>query len=214
MAGGTAAARDPSELPRQGREVVLAAALEAFFEQGFHGTSMRNIAARAGTAVSHAYYYFPSKTDLLRALIFQVTEDLRAALAAARAAAGPDPAAQLAAMVRAHVALHTERQAESFVGNTELRSLDERDRDRAVALRDAVGAMFREVVGAGMAQGTFHIRHREEAVLAIMTMCTAVAGWYRAGGPLRAEAIGERYASLALNMLGWQGVEEPRACSF
>jgi len=187
-----------------GRDVVLGAALEAFFEQGYHGTSMRNIAARAGSAVSHAYYYFPSKSDLLRALILQVTADLLAALKVARAGAGPAPEAQLRAIVRAHVALHTERQAESFVGNTELRSLGEGDRAQAVALRDQVGALFRNVVSAGMDRDVFRCPHRDEAVLAIMTMCTSVATWYRADGPLPAEVIGERYAELALNMVGWQ----------
>ena len=202
MAHGAAAANDA---PERTREVVLQAALEAFFEQGFHGTSMRNIAARAGTAISHAYYYFPSKADLLRALIFQVTEDLLVSLTSARASAGSDPAAQLAAMVRAHVALHTASQAESFVGNTELRSLGEKDRARAVALRDEIGGIFRAVVGAGMAEGAFHCTHRDETVVAIMTMCTAVAAWYRADGPLSAELLGERYGDLALNMVEWHG---------
>ena len=184
-----------------GREVVLQAALAAFFEQGYHGTSMRNIAARAGTAISHTYYYFPSKADLLRALILQVTGDLVAALQQAKNDASPAPAAQLTAMVRAHVALHTERQAESFVGNTELRSLGEVDRARAVAQRDEVGAMYREVVARGLDQGVFRCLHGDEAVLAIMTMCTAVAAWYRADGPLSAAELGQRYGDLALNMV-------------
>ncbi len=199
MAGAQAATA-----PSAGREVVLRAALEAFFEQGYHGTSMRNIAARAGTAISHAYYYFPSKADLLRALILQVTEDLLFALEEAKSKAGSNPSGQLAAMVRAHVALHTQRQAESFVGNTELRSLDGRDRERAVELRDQVGALFRAVVGQGMERGDFRCPHRDETVLAIMTMCTAVAGWYRADGPLSAATIGDRYADLALRMVDYQ----------
>ena len=41
-----------------------------------------------------------------------------------------------------------------------------------------------------------------KAGLAVMTMCTAVANWYRPGGPATPEQIADRYAILALAMLG------------
>lgn len=184
------------------RETLLRAALEAFVEHGYHGTSMREIAQRAGTAVSHAYYYFPSKADLLRTLMAGVMRDLIAALEAADAAAGPEPAARLAMLVRAHVRLHTARQAESFVGNSELRSLSADDRADIVALRDRIGTLFAAAVDAGVRDGSFACPHPHEAVLAIVTMCTAVAGWYRADGALALEEIAGRYAALALALVG------------
>lgn len=195
----TAAARDAA----QARDAVLQAAIAAFAEQGYHGTSMRDIAARSGTAVSHAYYYFPSKSDLLRTLMERVTQDLIAALEAADAGAGPDPAARLAAIVRAHVRFHTERQMESFVGNTELRSLSVADRAPMIGLRDRVAAIFKAAVDDGLERKQFRCTHPHEAVLALVTMCTAVAGWYRAEGPLSPQAVADRYAALSLSMLGY-----------
>lgn len=186
-----------------GRELLLRAALEAFFEHGFHGTSMRNIAERAGTAISHAYYYFPSKAEMLRTLMVGVIDDLIAALDQAAAEAGPDPAARLAAVVRAHVRFHTERQADSFVTNTELRSLSPETRDEIVAMRDRIAAFFKTAVDDGIRENLFRCRHRDEAVLAIVTMCTAVAGWYRADGPQTPQAVADHYAELVLNMLGY-----------
>jgi AcrR family transcriptional regulator len=184
------------------REALLGAALAAFAEHGYHGTSMREVALRAGTAVSHAYYYFPAKADLLRTLMVGVTEDLIAALTAADAAAGDDPADRLAALVRAHVRLHCERQAESFIGNSELRSLSPEDHAAIVALRDRIGGMFRAAIEAGRRAGRFDCPHPHEAVLAIVTMCTAVAGWYRADGALSPDAVADRYADLALALVG------------
>lgn len=198
--------RGGAEALESGREAILSAALAAFVELGYHGASMRDIAARAGTSISHAYYYFPSKAGLLVSLIEQVTRDLIAALHAARRRAGDDPAAQLAAMVRQHVRLHTERQAESFVGNSELRSLDPESRRRMVALRDEASAVFREVVEAGRASGAFDCPHPHEAVLAIVTMCTAVAGWYRPDGPETAETLADRYAAFCLSIVGHRAV--------
>lgn len=188
-----------------GREAVLKAALEAFFAHGFHDTSMRKIADGAGTAISHAYYYFPSKVEILRTLMIGVTTDLIHVLEAARDAAGDDPVERLAALVRNHVRLHTERQAESFVANTELRSLSAEERQEIVALRDHIGTLFKDVLDEGLRRGCFTTSRRDEAVLAIVTMCTAVAGWYRADGARSPEAIADAYADLALGMVGWTG---------
>jgi AcrR family transcriptional regulator len=187
-----------------GQETLLQAALDAFVEHGFHGTSMRDIAARAGLSVSASYYYFPSKQHLLMRIMTRVTEDLIALLEQARDAAGKDPVERLAAIVRAHVLLHTERQAEAFIGSSELRSLTPANRAAAVALRDKVTAIFKDVIGDGLRRGAFHCAHRAEATLAITTMCTAVAGWYRASGPQNPQAIAERYATLSLRLLAFE----------
>ncbi len=185
-----------------GHETLLQAALDAFVEHGYHGTSMRDIAARAGMSVSASYYYFPSKRHLLVQIMGRVTRDVIAALEKARDDAGKDPADRLAAIVRAHVLLHTERQAEAFIGSSELRSLAPADRIVAVSLRDRVTAIFKQVIGDGLRRGVFQCAHRAEATLAITTMCTAVAGWYRAGGPESPQTIADRYATLSLRMLG------------
>jgi AcrR family transcriptional regulator len=185
-----------------GRDTVLSAALECFAAHGFHGTSMRDIAARAGLSISAAYYYFASKDELLRHIMVRVTEDLIVALEKARDAAGSAPAARLAAIVRTHVRFHTGRQTESFIGNSELRSLSPRHRAGIVALRDRVTDIFKAAIADGRRDGTFDCPHPAETVLAMTTMCTAVAGWYRPDGPRAARTIADRYAALALKLAG------------
>jgi AcrR family transcriptional regulator len=152
--------------------------------------------------VSASYYYFPSKRHLLMRIMTRVTEDLIVALQRARDAAGTDPAARLAAIVHAHVLLHTQRQAEAFVGSSELRSLAPDDRAATVVLRDRVSTIFRDAIADGLRKGLFHCPHRAAATLAITTMCTAVATWYRADGAETPHAIADRYAALCLRMLG------------
>ncbi|WP_119418752.1 TetR family transcriptional regulator [Desertibaculum subflavum] len=181
---------------------LLDAALGCFVAQGYHGTTMRDIAARARLAVSASYYYFPAKLDLLRRLMVRVTEDLEAALSAAEREAGDMPAVRLAAVVRAHVLFHTHRRAESFIGNSELRSLPPADRAEIVAMRDRIGAHFKRALEAGIRARVFAIPDPQAAVLAIVTMCTAVATWYREDGPATPEQIADRYALLARRMVG------------
>ncbi|NED61333.1 helix-turn-helix transcriptional regulator, partial [Streptomyces sp. SID10244] len=49
--------------------VPLAAALAAFAEQGYHGTSVREIASRANLSVPGLYHHYPSKQSLLQGLL-------------------------------------------------------------------------------------------------------------------------------------------------
>src|SRR6186713_1990295 len=45
------------------------AAKKLFIKQGFHATSMRNIAARSGTSLGNVYNYYRTKEDILGSII-------------------------------------------------------------------------------------------------------------------------------------------------
>ena len=196
------AANDDEARAISAEAALLDAALACFVAQGYHGTTMRDIAARAGLAVSASYYYFPSKLDLLRRIMTRVTEDLEGVLSEAERAAADDSAARLAALVRAHVLFHTHRRAESFIGNSELRALPPADRAEMVALRDRIAGHFKRALEVGIRARAFTVADPAATVLAIVTMCTAVATWYRDDGPNSPEQIADGYAELALRMVG------------
>jgi AcrR family transcriptional regulator len=203
----TVAPVSPSE------ELILKGALHCFVQKGYHGTSIREVAERAGMSVPGLYHHFPRKAALLERLIDDTMDDLIDSTEQALAAAGTDPVDRLDAVVVAHVRFHTERPEESFVGNSELRSLSPAALKRVVGKRDRQQRMFDEAVQAGVDAGAFGVEWPREASRAIVTMCTAVATWFRRGGPLTAEQIVEIYRQLARNAVGYDGTqttEEPR----
>jgi AcrR family transcriptional regulator len=51
------------------RQAIEAAAYDLFMEQGFHATSMRQIADRAGLALGGLYNHFGSKEEMFRAIL-------------------------------------------------------------------------------------------------------------------------------------------------
>jgi len=51
------------------REQLLQVALEMFAERGVAEVSMKDLAAQAGVAIGLSYHYFPSKEELVRAVI-------------------------------------------------------------------------------------------------------------------------------------------------
>jgi TetR/AcrR family transcriptional regulator len=64
---------------------LLSAALELFVEKGFAATKTEDVAGRAGVAKGTLYLYYPSKEDLLKAV---VRENLSVVIAEGAAVAG------------------------------------------------------------------------------------------------------------------------------
>ena len=55
-----------AEMGQQSRHLIVEAALELFATNGFHATTIRMIAKKAGISVGLMYNYFRSKEELLR----------------------------------------------------------------------------------------------------------------------------------------------------
>lgn len=53
------------------RAAILEAAHELFIKQGYHGTSMRQIAHKAGIALGGIYNHFSSKEDIFQAVFLE-----------------------------------------------------------------------------------------------------------------------------------------------
>jgi AcrR family transcriptional regulator len=187
-----------SPLDGPGARIVLSAAVDAMAEHGYHGTSVRDIGGRAGMSAAALYHHFPSKQVLLFTIMDRGIDELIKRSEEAYASAPDDPAERLRALVRVHVLRHIERQRESFLGNTELRSLEEPARSTILAKRDHQMRLFYRAVREGVDSGAFRTPYPTEAARAIVTMCTAVATWYRPTGPVSPTEIADRYAELAL----------------
>lgn len=80
---------------------ILAAARTRLTEEGPAALSLRAVARDVGMVSSAVYRYFPSRDDLLTALLITDYDELGAAVEAAGTAAGPAPGARWVAMCRA-----------------------------------------------------------------------------------------------------------------
>ena len=69
------------------RAAILAAAREVFAERGYGAASVRDVIRRTELAAGTFYNYFPDKESVLRALVEDNAQELRARLSAARAGA-------------------------------------------------------------------------------------------------------------------------------
>lgn len=80
---GAARARRAAAMTEVRRGLVVDAARSAFFELGLNGTSLREIAKRAGYTPGAIYSYFSSKEEIYAALLGESLARLNAAVAGA-----------------------------------------------------------------------------------------------------------------------------------
>lgn len=191
----------PAAAGTRGR--ILLAGLRLFAEHGFHGTSIRDIAAHAAVQSASLYAHFPSKETILAELVLAGHEEHHARLVAALLHSGTDPRDRLAALVRAHVRAHTDYPMLAVVANNEMHALSPAAAAPAVAVRRRSEALLAEVLAIGQQQGVFDLAHLGATAAAIGSMGIRVATWYPAPeAGLTPSQLADVYASLALRMTG------------
>jgi AcrR family transcriptional regulator len=184
-----------------GRNAITGAAREIFAERGYHGTSIRDIAKRAGLSLSALYYWHPSKQHLLAALIEEITHDYFQRCDRALHTAGDDPAEQLRAIVRATVEYRVSRRVESNIATLEWRNLEPDNRVRLDGLRRSATQLWADIIDGGIARGVFRCAHPDDARRAIVAACNAIAQWYEPGGSISLPDLVERYTAIALRIV-------------
>jgi AcrR family transcriptional regulator len=100
---GTSEAASAGKEPRTARgrrtlRAILDAAAVEFGEKGFHEGSVSGITRRAGVALGSFYTYFDSKDDVFRALVRDMSEQVREHVAPAMKGAAGQIAAEQAAL--------------------------------------------------------------------------------------------------------------------
>src|SRR4051812_2484802 len=135
---------------------LLVAAVDAFAERGYHATTTRDIAGRAGMSPAALYIHFKTKEELLHR-ISRIGHD-RALTLLESAADGEGTATErLAGAVRAFVRWHAERHTTARVVQYELDALAEEHRTEIVELRRRSDAAVRRIIGEGVAAGEFDV---------------------------------------------------------
>lgn len=179
---------------------ILRAALDEILGVGYHGTTVRSIAARSGFSVSGIYHHYTSKQQMLVTILQRTMTEFLARARAARAE-GRDPVERFCFLIE-HLALfHTHRRELGFVGASEMRSLEEPNRSAIADMRIAQHRMVNEEAEAAVRLGYFHNDHPHESVRAAVTMCTALANWWHLGGGASPEKIAEQYVGFALAIM-------------
>lgn len=181
---------------------LLLGAVEAFAERGFHATTTRDIAGRAGMSPAALYIHYKTKEELLYQISRFGHERAVAVLTEAIGDEQCTAAEQLARAVRSFVRWHAEHHTTARVVQYELAALNEEHHAEIVGLRRRSEELFRGVLNEGAESGEFAVPDIRGTVLAVMSLCIDVARWFSQSGKRTPDEIGALYADLALRMVG------------
>jgi AcrR family transcriptional regulator len=143
------------------RERIVSAALDQLAEGGYASAGVQAVARRAGVATGSVYRYFPSKSELVAALVESVSEREIGAMRRA-ADAAPGPLSALAAAITTYAARALEARTLAFALIAE--PVDAAADDARLAFRAALSAELGKRLTAAMKGG--HLPEQDIAVAA------------------------------------------------
>lgn len=174
---------------------------------GYEAMSMRQLAAEVGVQAAALYRYFPTKEELLFALMRGHMEALAEAWRGAQPASR-DPVIRLAAYVENHIAFHVRRRHSTHVSNMELRSLSPEKLTHILKLRAAYEKELRSILRDGVEQGLFAIDDIGLTAMALIQMMTGVIVWFRPGDRLSIAGVSATYLKMTMRLVGAQTTGE------
>ncbi len=182
---------------------LLVAAVEAFAERGYHATTTRDIAGRAGMSPAALYIHYKTKEELLHR-ISRIGHDKALEILRAAADGEGTAAERLADAVRSFVRWHAERHTTARVVQYELDALGPEHRAEIIELRRESDATVRRMLEEGAAAGEFDVLDVSGTAVAVLSLCIDVSRWFNTQGRRTADEIGVLYADLVLRMVGAQ----------
>lgn len=180
---------------------LFEAAADAFADKGFHATTTRDIASRAGLSPAGVYVHFASKEDLLFQLSRVGHEEARDALAAA-AAEADSPTAALEEVISAFARWHAQQYQVARIVQYEFRHLSPEHQREVLTLRREIDGVVERIITEGIASGEFSVEDTRVTALAAMSLVVDVARWYHPGVRRTPEDIGAEYGRLVLRLVG------------
>ncbi|WP_282795453.1 TetR/AcrR family transcriptional regulator [Streptomyces sp. CC224B] len=180
---------------------LLVAAVEAFAERGYHATTTRDIAGRAGMSPAALYIHYKTKEELLHR-ISRLGHDKALAILRTAADGEGTAAERLADAVRSFVRWHAGHHMTARVVQYELDALGPEHRTEIVALRRKSDAAVREIINDGVRAGEFDVPDVPGTTLAVLSLCIDVARWFNTAGHRTPDEVGALYADLVLRMVG------------
>lgn len=191
------------EIQAYKRERILEEAVKLFYQRGFTGTTLDDIAAELGVTKPFIYTHFRSKVELLAALCTPTIELSLAAVEKAAESAG-SPTQRLHRAIVDFTNVILSRQANIAIFFREEKSLAPEALEQINRLRKAFDRKLSAMLADGVAAGEFVIADVNLAALAIGGMISWAYTWHRPGGRLGIAEVCERMAELTLRMVGAQ----------
>jgi AcrR family transcriptional regulator len=142
------------------KEIVLKAARELIERFGFRKLTLEDVARESGLAISSLYYYFKSKSDLLRAVAKSDFDEILEEIEKA-ASAAPDPAERLFTVGKILLKRMHEISRIPGISRSERIAMFPELEPEIRKFKEHFRNIIRKVLEEGKAQGVFEVEEPE-----------------------------------------------------
>ncbi len=177
------------------KTIIFKEAARLFRELGYHGSTLRKLAERVGIKGGTIYHHFSSKQDILY-MIMEYTMTNLISKVSKEIEGETDSLDKLRKAIKFHIEYHTIDADETFVADSELRSLNESNYKKIVKMRDSYEQIFKNIMKEGIEEGVMKIDNLSLAPRALLQMSTGISYWYRADRELSICEIADSYVEL------------------
>ena len=184
-------------------QAIHTAGVELIAKYGYEAMTLRDLAEKVGIKAASLYNYFSNKQEFLATVLKTVMRDLLMEFTE-KVDFQPSTYRRFEARISFHLHFHTERRKEVFIGNMELRSLDEENYRMVSRLRSEYERRVRQIIEDGVQEGIFNVSDCNLTAKALISMLTGICNWYQPMGRLGLEELEKQHIELSLRMVGFQ----------
>jgi AcrR family transcriptional regulator len=182
------------------RDEILYAAGQLFSRQGFHATSMRDLARAVNLQGGSLYAHIESKEEVLFELVNHAADKFLKS--AETAPTDLSPKEQLAHLIRGHLEVIACELDNATVFFHEWKFLKPELQARIKTRRDRYEEHFHKTIAAGVASGHFRVEDTRLATLFVLSALNWTYHWYQPQGRLSLKALSSQYCNLVFRTLG------------
>lgn len=191
-------------MPASTQELLLKAAADLFYKKGYSGTSIREIGVKAGVSNSLLYHYFKNKEEMLFQIISIASQELLSSLKSIEARIS-DPAERLREMLLHHMITHGLRNKKQ----TKIVVEDHywlKGKRKAIVddYQREIRAIYMKTLREMIEQNEMEDINLTVLSFSIFGMINWFFRWYKEGGGLRPEDIGDTIVSFIFHGISKQ----------
>lgn len=181
------------------RERLINAAVEAFAEKGFTGTTTRDIASRAGMSPAAVYVHHDSKESLLFTVSLQGHRRALEVITDASTKSA-DPVKRLRTMVYDFSLWHADNSRVGRIVQYEYHALTPEHRAEIAVFRRSIEKMMQQALTDGVDQGLLDVVDIPGTAFALLSLGVDLVRWFEPGGSRSGHELASLHADLAVRM--------------
>jgi len=177
---------------------ILDKAGNLFWQKGYHGTSMRDIADACDCKAANIYNYFKGKEDILFEVIKDITERAVDSVRHLEDDETTSPVDQLRSFIDNHLNVLVQMKKSSvLISDTGLQNLTRDHRKVIIELRDTYDRIMTKVISRGIESGDFAVKDVKVMVYLISSVIIRTTIWFSPKGRLSADEVADMIFDLA-----------------